>query len=190
MGRTKQLLPWPPGDAAAEKSAKTVVEAAFDVIAGYCDAMVVVLGHEPEAVKAALGKRVFSCARVNPDTEMVDSIKAGLSFLLEAGQNWGAALVHPADQPQVDPNTIQTLLNEHAKHPWAAIMPEFEGRGGHPVIIPAGLFNSILTFCAHGGLRQLWIEHPHWRVRVPVNDRSVIADLDFPQDYAGSEAAR
>lgn len=194
MGRTKQLLPWPPEPKGSTPLAKTpqaktpqastVVEASFDAISRHCDEMVVVLGHEAEAVAKALGHRSYERASVDPDAEMLEAIKAGLRQAMASGRTPSAAMVHPADQPAIDQETIQRLLREHINQPELAIMPDFKGCGGHPVIIPVTLFDTIFTFCSQGGLRQLWIEHPQRRLRVPVNDPGAIIDLDYPKDYA------
>lgn len=53
MGRPKQLLPWPPKG----ENSKPLVAASFDAIARVCDEMYVVVGHQSDAVIAALSDR-------------------------------------------------------------------------------------------------------------------------------------
>src|SRR3989304_5279736 len=92
MGRPKQLLPWPPQG----ENSKPLVAAAFDAIAGVCDAMVVVVGYEADAVKAALGDREFRLFHVDPTEEMIVSIKVGM-IAAKALHPPADLLLQPAD---------------------------------------------------------------------------------------------
>jgi molybdenum cofactor cytidylyltransferase len=182
MGRVKQLLPWPPTTGAG-----SMVAAAFDAVAPACSAMVVVVGHEADSVLAALGDRKSISVYVDSKAEMMSSVKAGLTTAraLDATAN---IMLHLADHPKVDRETIERLVEESTAWPKSAVIPEFAGQGGHPVIVPAALVERILNYTADGGLRQFWLDHPHHCRRFEVDDRSVILDLDVPDDYrAGVE---
>lgn len=184
MGRTKQLLPWPPG----EEDAKPLVAASFDAVSSACCATIVVVGHEAEAVVAALSERRFAAVRVDADTEMFVSVKAGLAAA-RVMHSTADVLLHPADQPLVARETIEALVEASAAHPGRAVMPEYNGRGGHPVIIPAELVPRILAFTADGGLRQFWVEHAMQCMRIPVEDAGVVVDIDTPADYESGAVA-
>src|SRR6185436_13431162 len=73
MGGTKQLTLWRSAD-----GPKPLICAAYDAIRSICDEMIVVLGHEAEAVAAALGNRQFHRAASSADRPMFESIRAGL----------------------------------------------------------------------------------------------------------------
>lgn len=177
MGRLKQVLPWPP-----ESGERTVAAAAFDAVAPACCAMVVVVGHEAESVLASLGERKFVAVHVDSQAEMLNSVKAGLQAA-RALHSSADVLLHPADHPEVERETIDRLVQELAATPEQAVMPEFAGRGGHPVVIPVALVESILAYRANGGLRQYWLDHPDRCRRLAVDDGSVVLDLDVPADY-------
>ncbi len=190
MGRTKQLLDWPVAEGSTAQSPKPLVAAAFDAVAHRCDAMVVVLGHEAEAVGEALGDRDYMRAISDPDEEMFHSVRAGL----EAAQRMdpgASVLLQPGDHPEVHCATLEALIQafdalnqtSQGEQPAYAVMPEFQGRGGHPVLIPALLVASILRYNGEGGLRQFWVDRPQLCWRVPVDDLSVVLDLDRPADY-------
>jgi molybdenum cofactor cytidylyltransferase len=177
MGRSKQLLPWPPGEGKCP-----LVAAAFDAVAPACCAMVVVLGHDADTVLAALGERKFQAARVDPDAEMIVSVKAGLA-VAQSIHPTADILLHPADHPCVKRETIEQLIRASAEHPDQAVMPDYDGRGGHPAIVPARLVPSILDFTSAGGLRQFWLDRPELCLRLPVDDPGVVFDVDTPADY-------
>jgi len=72
-------------------------------------------------------------------------------------------------------------------------MPEYNGKGGHPALIPMDIARRILQWAradgtpatarGQGGLRQFWIDHPELHRRLPVNDPSCVVDLDSPEAY-------
>ena len=177
MGRAKQLLPWP-----AVGGERPMVAAAFDAIAPACCAMVVVIGHEAEGVLAALGERTFESVRVDPAVEMLTSVKAGLATARSIHPT-ADVLLHLADHPEVKRETIESLVRASAQQPDRAVMPELDGRGGHPVVIPADLVSNILDFQDAGGLRQFWLENADRCVRLPLDDPGVLLDVDTPSDY-------
>lgn len=183
MGALKQLLPWGTGN-----DMKTLVAAAFDALAPACDMVVVVVaGEDHAAIEGSLRPRRFAPVLVEPNREMFESMRA--AFIKVRGLHSGASLLlHPADQPVINPATIDALRRDARAHPGAAVMPEFEGRGGHPVLIPAGLLDAIIAWSGGGGLRSFWENHPTLARRVPVNDASILLDLDTPEQYERAAA--
>jgi molybdenum cofactor cytidylyltransferase len=178
MGRTKQLLPW---NSPAGK--KPLVAAAFDAIQPICDSMIVVVGHDATAVAAALGERSFRQVIANPDAPMFHSIRAGLA----AAQSLNATatfVLHPGDHPQVAPATLAALVAAAANEPDRAVLPEFQGRGGHPVLIPPIVAAHILLDECPNGLGQFWQDHPELCHREAVDDNSILRDIDTPADLA------
>src|SRR5262245_56560778 len=109
MGTAKQLLPWPPQpEKCRSQTGSSVVAVSFDLLASHCPEMIVVLGHEANAVVAALGKRRFTAINADADAEMLESIKAGLRAA-ESLLDVRSALVHPADHPAVGTATIAAV---------------------------------------------------------------------------------
>jgi molybdenum cofactor cytidylyltransferase len=177
MGQTKQLLSWP-----AATGAKPLVAAAFDALQPACSQMVVVLGHEADAVAAALANRPFHSVLSDPDAALFDSIRAGL----RRAQSLNAAacvLLHPADHPEVSPNTLDAMLTANSQTPDVAIVPEFAGRGGHPVLLPPTLVRRLLDETCPAGLGQFWRDHPQLCRRIALDDPNVVRDVDVPTDF-------
>lgn len=178
MGRPKQLLPWPPKG----ENSKPLVAAAFDAIARVCDEMVVVVGHQAEEVVTALGERTFHRRDGKSGFHLFSSIRLGMlaARYLDAT---AAIVVQPADHPNVRLDTLQSLIEAVDANPNVAAMPQYRGRGGHPVIVPPGVAVQIRGYSAKGGLRQFWIDHPELCVRLPVDDPGVAFDIDTQSDY-------
>lgn len=183
-GTIKQLLPWPGPD----DPERTMIGAAFDAIAPACEKVLVVLGHEAEAVRAGLGAREFgSVAGVDPDAPMYESVRAGLVAARKIARG-RPVLLQPADQPEVAPTTLEAIRSAAAATPGRAVMPEVAGRGGHPVWIPAAMLDELIGLDGAGGLKAYWRAHPERCVRVPVDDAACVRDVDTPEGYGAARA--
>jgi len=176
LGGTKQLKSWPSAD-----GPQPLVCAAYDAVRPICDEMVVVLGHEADAVAAALAPRDFHRAVSSPDRPMFESIRAGLRAAHSIDAE-AIVVLHPADHPEVTCATLATLADWSLKRPAQAVIPEYESRGGHPVLIPPPVAGAILAADCPAGLGQFWHDHPDLCVRVPVDDPTILRDIDTPAD--------
>ena len=176
MGGTKQLKPWPSAD-----GEKPLIAAAYDAIRPICNDMVVVLGHEADAIAVALGDRSFHRANSNPDLPMFESIRAGLRAAHSIDRN-ATIVVQPGDHPEVAPSTLDVLAERSLEQPHMVIIPDYRGRGGHPVLIPPSVAAMLVTADCPNGLGQFWTDHPELCHRVHVDDSAVIRDVDTPVD--------
>lgn len=176
MGRTKQLIEWP-----TATGPQPLVAAAYDIIRPICNEMVVVLGHDADAVATALGDRPFHRALSDPDAPMFASIRAGF-FLARELRPDATIVLQPGDHPEVSPATLDALVNRLLPPAARAVMPEYNGRGGHPVLIPSDVVGLILNADCPDGLGQFWTEHPDLCERLPVDDSTILRDVDTPDD--------
>lgn len=176
MGGTKQLKPWP-----SAEGEKPLIAAAYDAIRPICDDMVVVLGHEADTVAAALADRPFHRAESNPDLPMFDSIRAGLRAAHQIDPT-ATIILQPGDHPYVTNATLHSVTDWSLQRPVQAIIPQHVGRGGHPVLIPPRIAALILAAVCPAGLGQFWLDHPELCYRVPVDDPSILRDIDTPAD--------
>jgi molybdenum cofactor cytidylyltransferase len=176
MGRTKQLLSWQTAD-----GEKPLVAAAYDAVRPICDEMVVVLGHDADAVAAALGDRSFHRSQSDPDVTMFHSIRAGLKTAQELDPT-ATVVLQPADHPEVAKTTLTELTESSRQHAEQAVIPEFNGRGGHPILIPPAVIARLVVANSPAGLGDFWISYPEYCVRIAVADPSVIRDIDTPED--------
>jgi molybdenum cofactor cytidylyltransferase len=182
MGSTKQLMLWP-----TPVGPKPLICAAFDAIQLICDSMVVVLGHDADAVAAVLGDRYFHRASSDPDRPLFESIRAALLTAREIDA--GAAVVlQPGDHPELSATTLDALVSWSLQRPARAVIPEFAGCGGHPVLIPPSVAAVILEHDCPDGLGQFWADHPELCDRVAVDDPNVLKDIDTPADLPTNSA--
>jgi len=173
MGAFKPLLPF--GD-------KTVIENCIDYLrSGEVEMIVVVLGHRADDVRRQLANTSVRFA-VNPDpeSEMSASIACGVQELPEGTRATVIALTdHPAIPPEVVATLIETWKTTGAK----LIVPEYEGRGGHPVLVDLDFCDELLTLDQKRGLRALFDAHREQVRRVPVESPYIARDIDTWDDY-------
>jgi molybdenum cofactor cytidylyltransferase len=142
---------------------------------------VVVFGHDADAVAAALANRAFHRAASDPDAPMFESIRTGLRVaqFIDAS---ATVVLQPGDHPEVEASTLAALVDSSLKRPVQAVVPEYQGRGGHPVLIPARVVEILAAADCPTGLGDYWLAHPELCVRVPADDPMVIRDIDTDAD--------
>jgi molybdenum cofactor cytidylyltransferase len=170
MGAFKPLLPF---------GARTVIETCVDNLrAAGVQQIVVVVGHRGPEVRAALAHLPLRFA-VNEaaGSEMSVSIARGVEQLPAEAR---AVLVALADQPAITPEIIGRVLAERDAR---LVVPEYEGRGGHPVLVDLAYRDELLKLDAERGLRALFDRHRAELRRVPVISPYVRRDMDTWADY-------
>ena len=188
MGRDKALLPWPPVSANAKPPAgpqSTILSSAIQAFLGFCDITIVVAGRNEPALRPvvyACGASIIS--NPAPERGQFSSMQTGLQEVLNLGRD--SAMITLIDRPPARSETLNALVNAFAsrEHGVWAIVPECEGKHGHPILIGREMIEAFLRAPATGNARE--IEHANQnRIRyVAVNDALVTTNIDTPNDYA------
>jgi molybdenum cofactor cytidylyltransferase len=145
--------------------------------------VIVVTGHEREAVREALAGLdvtfVYNLAHLDG---LATSLQAGIGAVPDECQ---AALVLLGDMPSVTPAIVDRLLAALADKPQAlAVAPVVAGQRGNPVIIGRGLFPAVATLRGDTGARRLLDAAGEQVVEVPILDEAVLLDVDTPEALA------
>ena len=174
MGAFKPLLPF---------GAQTVIETCINnLLAAQVEEVVVVLGHRAEEVRARLSHLPIRFAlNREVESEMSASIARGVEALSARGE--GAVLIALADQPAVTTLEIERVMQAHRRTGARLVVPEWQGRGGHPVLIDLEFRAALLDLDSRRGLRALFDAHAGEVSRVPVAFRYVARDMDTWEDY-------
>jgi molybdenum cofactor cytidylyltransferase len=174
MGAFKPLLPF---------GGVTVAEACVAALrAGGVGEVVVVVGHRGASVRVALAHLEGLRFAVNEveGSEMGLSVARGVEALSE---ETGAVLVALVDQPAVPPTEIERLIEARGRTGARLIVPEWEGRGGHPLLVDLSLRAELLSVVPERGLRALFDAHRPEVLRVPAGSPYVERDMDTREDY-------
>ena len=173
MGAFKPLLPF---------GARSVVEACIGhLLEGGVEEIVVVVGHCAEEMREHLaGAPVRFAVNEEAASEMGVSIARGVE---QTGADAEAVLIALVDQPAIPPEVIRLLIAERGRTRARLLQPEYEGRGGHPVLIDLSLRAELLNLDPQRGLRALFETHRDSVLRVPVASPYVVRDMDTWDDY-------
>lgn len=106
---------------------------------------------------------------------MFSSVCAGLAALPPVRR----VFILPVDIPLVRSQTLRRLAAETGETP--VLLPEFDGRAGHPPLISRDIVPDILNWQGEGGLKHALTKHACRRVAVA--DRAVLLDMDTPDAY-------
>ena len=176
MGRPKLTLPWGAGGSLIAQVVSRFREAG-------ADPLLVVTGADRQAVERALDDSGAHCL-FNPNYrqgEMLSSIKVGLGRLLDGDAE--ATLVAPADLPSLTVETLRSLLDHRRRSGADLIVPSYQMRRGHPVLIGRPQWQDVLELKEGETLRNFLRRMADQIDYVVVDDPGVIQDLDTLEDY-------
>lgn len=170
MGRPKPLLPF---------GERTAIEL---LIAGLIEAgieeIVLILGPGGEAVAEVVSGSPVSIAwNCETDSDMASSLRIGTERLnlLTTG-----VLVALADHPLVATATLRALIARHDLMPSSILIPTFEGKKGHPILLPRPVLGELGQVPT---LRDVVRKDPARVCLLPVPDPGILLDLDTPEEY-------
>jgi molybdenum cofactor cytidylyltransferase len=173
MGQPKLLLPF--GD-------KCIIESVLEnVTASGIDKSLVILGADQNQIKKRIQNHSIDII-LNPrfSQGMLSSVICGFESLPNSAR---AAVVVLGDQPSITSRTINTLLEQYQKTRKGIILPVYKGRRGHPILIDTKYKKIIKNLNPNIGLRELIHNHPQDILEVQIKHRSVVQDIDTPNDY-------
>lgn len=143
--------------------------------------VIVVTGHREAEVRGQLVGREVRFT-YNPDYRegMSASIKCGVAA---ASDRSDAVLIALADQPLIEVEIIDQLIEVYRRERPLIVVPRYQRRNGHPIIMDMKLREEILSISPAQGLRQVRDSHSDQAVYVEVASETVLIDFDLPEDY-------
>lgn len=172
MGAFKPLLPF---------GNRSVIQSCIEQFrSANLESIVIVVGHRGEEMRKHLESSNVQVAINNdPGSEMGASIACGIKLLSSEAR---AVLVALGDQPVIGPEVIHSVIKEWQKGS-KLVIPEYQGRGGHPVLIDLDFKEQLLALDPHKGLKGFFADHRGQTVRVPVTSAFIVQDMDTWADY-------
>ena len=153
-----------------------VAHAAAAITAAGLPPPIVVLGHDADAVRAALaGQDVRFVDAPDWAEGMGRSLAAGIAAV---AADWDAALICLADMPAVEPELIAAL----AAAPGELVVPVWDGRRGHPVRWPRAAFARLLALTGDAGGKAVMHDFSVSEVAAP--SAACLMDIDTPAALA------
>ena len=168
MGKLKQLMPL---------GNSTIVEQTIDnLLSSKVHEVIVVVGYRAEEVIRRIATKPIKIA-VNPIYQqgMGTSIITGLSQVDSRAQ---AIILVLGDQPFVDSQTINRLMDEFDTHDKGIVIPVHQGRRGHPIIFSLKYRAQLSELKGDIGGREIIREYPDDILEVTVDCEGINIDID------------
>ncbi len=172
MGAANKLL--------AEVAGKPLVAHAVDAaLASNADPVLVVVGHEAEAIRQALAGRAVQFVD-NPEHAegMAASVRHGIAAL---PPEIAGAVVCLGDMPAVSPAHIDALIAAFAPAAGRHVcVSTHGGRRGNPVLLGRAVFGELAGLTGDIGARRIIAADPRRVTEVAMPDAGVLLDVDTP----------
>ena len=170
MGRPKALLPL------SEGAEETFFERLERITSGLPARRIVV----SSLPVGDLGTDLPVVRQIAPEKGQLDSLLLGWAASDEEAP-W--VMSCPVDHPYVKRSTLEALIQATRDYPDAQMWsPEYQGRGGHPVIFASSLIPELRKHVSEGA-RPVVQGLGEKRCRLRVDDAGVLSDVDTPEDY-------
>ncbi|HPE76268.1 MAG TPA: nucleotidyltransferase family protein [Draconibacterium sp.] len=173
MKRQKLLMPF---------NGKTIIENVVENVAKVVGSnIMVVLGSHSEEIKSSIENRnVRFCKNENYLNGMLSSAICGFRALPQEAK---AALVFLGDQPQIPPQAANLVIDAWNQSKKGIVMPTFNGRRGHPVLIETRYKFEIEKLDPERGLKTLSEKYKDDVFEVECEIPEILRDIDTPEEY-------
>jgi len=158
------------------------------VLASRADPVLVVLGHDGGAVRAALTDLSVQFVE-NPDFRdgLSTSLRHGLKAL---GDDVDGAVICLGDMPRVEPGDIDALIAAfHPDDGKAVCVPVHGSKRGNPVLWARRFFPEMLELEGDAGAKQLIQRHAGLVAEVESVSDGVLFDIDTPDALTGADGS-
>lgn len=173
MKRQKLLLPF---------NGKTIIETVVENAArSVNNNILVVLGsHREQIQNKIVNYQVKFCVNENYLDGMLTSAICGFRALPASAK---AALIFLGDQPQIPSEVAGLVIENWLQSKKGIVMPTFNGKRGHPVLIETQYKTEIEKLDPNKGLRTLSEKFKDDVIEVECDVAEILRDIDTPEEY-------
>ena len=146
--------------------------------------VVLVLGHEHQKIITAVGTKVH-----HPKLKVVinrhyhegqsTSLKTGLTCVRQV---FSSVMYLLADQPMINSNTIDLLLDQFQDSDKDICVPVFAGKRGNPTIFKQPIYEEIMMIDGDIGARSIIGKTAERVLYTEIKDPLCFFDIDSPED--------
>jgi molybdenum cofactor cytidylyltransferase len=173
MGSPKMLLPF---------MGITMIENVIANVSGSkVDNIMVVLGADRDSIaKLIRTKAVNYCYNENYKDGMLSSVMCGFRNI---PIDHSAVLVFQGDQPLITPNAINSVIEVYLSSGKGIVIPVYESKRGHPILIDRKYRNEIQKLNPAEGLRSLALKYSDDVLEVNTDIAGILRDFDTYDEY-------
>ena len=180
MGRRNKLL-------AAIDGTPMLTRVVDTVLASAAWPVVVVTGHEAEAIKLALAGREVGFAH---NAGYAEGLSSSLASGVAAMSGVDGVLICLGDMPRITPAHLDRLIAAFDPERGRSIcVPTCRGKRGNPVLWSAAYFAEMRALAGDVGARHLMGEHGDEVHEVAIDDEAIFVDVDTPDALSAIDIA-
>jgi molybdenum cofactor cytidylyltransferase len=176
MGQPKQLL--------LIDGQPILVRSLGNLMASQVDEVILVLGHHADLILAEVQRYLQRGFKVvlNP------YYREGMSRSLQEGlrqvhKNSEAVLIALADQPFVEIQSLNKIIQAYHHTPYGIIVPTYRGRRGNPVLLSLKYRQEMESLTGDVGCREILKRYQEDVLEVEVDSPGILKDIDTPTDF-------
>jgi molybdenum cofactor cytidylyltransferase len=175
MGRPKALLP-----IGGETFLERIVTVLQSTNTGK---IIVVIGHNADEMKRKVEHLPVEIL-VNPQYKLgqLSSLHVAIRALLSEPSCEGM-LVHLVDHPYIDSGLVSRMIEGFRSSGKLIVVPRYQGKRGHPVILSRKLFDELLNAPIEQGAKAVVNAHRDDTLEIDAADEGVTIDIDTPDEY-------
>ncbi|MEE8186919.1 MAG: nucleotidyltransferase family protein [Nitrososphaerales archaeon] len=148
--------------------------------ASQADEVVVVLGHDAEAIRSVIDESCKVVINENYHLGQSSSVKVGLNSCSKYSE---AVLFHPADVALISPTDINVVLDSYQSSAGSIVIASYQGKPGHPILFDKSIFDELAEITEIGhGLKAILRKHESNLTKVEAT-KEVLIDIDTFADY-------
>ena len=177
MGRPKALLPFE-----GKTFIETIVAALQRTKVGE---IVVVLGHNAEEMKRFIAHLPVTIL-INRDYRkgQLSSLRVAIRRLMQSPVGTiDGILVHLVDHPYLNPALVDRMIERFYSSHKLIVLPRYQSRRGHPVILSTSLFDELLQAPLDQGAKAVVNAHANDTLELLTDDVGITIDIDTPEEY-------
>ncbi len=166
MGCWKMMLPFGNG---------TLLDACLGNALRSCERVILVAGARGDELIERYSKNPRITTVINPAAEsgLFSSVQCGLRKVERP-----YVFIAHGDMPCLTADIFNTVWEARCD---MAILPTFQGRNGHPVLLPRNLAQQMADAPAQDSAKQWLMRAPHQFL--PVHNANILLDIDTPEQY-------
>ncbi len=143
---------------------------------------IVVLGFGAEEIQKALSGFNGTFVVNNEWSKgQLTSIIAGVRAAEQL--NSDAVIICPVDHPKISSKLIKEIINAFYFSEKNIIIPAYQGKRGHPVLIAKKLFPKIYAAPLEIGLRSVVHTNKNDLFEVPTDEEGILLNIDTQEEY-------
>ncbi len=170
---------------------KSFIEHIINKLASVCDEMLIVTGFNAYTLEDSVKviylekptlKKIDFIQNKDFAKGMFSSVQVGLKELFPEMQKDDYVMLHLIDQPHIPEAVYEKLALEARSFAWKIILPSYEKKAGHPIMLSKSVVEKIIDTPVSDNLRNV-LRNFHDEISyIEISDESIVQDVNTQEE--------